>query len=610
MAVLLLGTDGSMAAQSAATLPKGTNTISGRLIDGRDDRPIAGAVITLTGYMSDGRLAALGISVTLDSPTYTAQRVMTGNDGRFFFRDLPQGRFTISADAFGYLANTFPHHWMAVVDDDRPASAVVRLWKASSISGVVTDERGEPVVGVRVSALRRQVIDEKLTLDVALQAATDDRGRFRLAPLRQGSYLVAALSASSSLPASVASEWDASTQSRTAASQLRSQLSRGGMFLETGGGLHAGGFIVQQPGPPPVLSTEGKLLAYSSTFYLDTRQAEAASAVTLESGEARDDINLSVEYSTTVRVSGTAAGPDGPAKYLTVRLTPTGMGGSAAPIPPGSFAALTDAAGSFTYAGVPAAEYELTASFSKGSDIDGEMFWSSQRVIVGEKDVSGVDVALEHGITVTGRVEFQSGRGAVRPDLATVGLRPIGATSWGGMVPGSVRPDGTFKVAVGRLGASELYVSVAPSAWWWVGTSIGGKPLADGIVMVTAQGVRDLLLTVSDAPPKLVGTTADERGAPDASAEVIVFPADTAMWRQGMFHSQRVRSTPVTSAGSFEIAGLPSGVYYVAAVPEQGATDWMTTPFLERLAAVATTVTLRTGEVGSVALKTITQRKR
>jgi len=609
IAAVLCGTRGS-SAQATPPLPKGQNTITGQLLDGRDDSPIVGAVVTLTGYMGEDGTPAVGVPLTPDSPSFVPQRAMTGNDGRFLFRELPRGRYAISAVAFGYVADASPPHWVAVADEHRPTKAVLRLWKASSISGTVTDERGDPLIGVPITALRRRLIGERVTLEAVLESASDDRGQFRLAPLRPGSYLIGALSSSASLPASVATEWDAAAENRIAASQLRSQLSRAGLFLEDGRGLHVNGLIVQQPGPPPVLSAEGRLLAYRSTFYPGTGDAETATAVMLDSGDSRDDVDLSLHYSTTVRVSGTVAGPEGPLTHVSVRLVPAGTGASTQAVPPGSYVALTDAAGVFTFVGVPPALYEVTSTVSIGPGINGEVLWASQRVAVNEKGLTGLDIVLERGIAVTGRVEFRSERGAPRPELATVGLRPVGATSWSGMAPGSVGADGTFKVNVGRLGPHEVYVSVASSAWSWIGTSLRGRPLADGIAMVTEQGVHDLLVTLSDAPPKLVGTVAMGRETPNASVQVIVFPADTALWRQGVFHTQRVRSEPVPSSGSFEMVGLPVGAYYVAAVPEEGTTDWMNTPFLQRLTAAATTVTLRIGEVGSVALKTTTLRPR
>ena len=47
---------------------------------------------------------------------------------------------------------------------------------------------------------------------------------------------------------------------------------------------------------------------------------------------------------------------------------------------------------------------------------------------------------------------------------------------------------------------------------------------------------------------------------------MIVFPADSNAWREGIFTSRRARKVHATSAGAYEIATLAPGDYYLVAV--------------------------------------------
>ena len=91
---------------------------------------------------------------------------------------------------------------------------------------------------------------------------------------------------------------------------------------------------------------------------------------------------------------------------------------------------------------------------------------------------------------------------------------------------------------------------------------------------------------------------------PDAA--VIVFPADSNAWREGIFTSRRARKVHTTSAGAYEIATLAPGDYYLAAVSTRLALNWQDPEFLERLIAGATRVTLGAEDEKTVPLRTIT----
>ena len=79
---------------------------------------------------------------------------------------------------------------------------------------------------------------------------------------------------------------------------------------------------MQQIGPAPPLAPDGRLLVYNNTLAPATASAADATVVSLESGEARTEIDVTVRFVRAVRVAGVATGPSGPVAGVGVRLLP------------------------------------------------------------------------------------------------------------------------------------------------------------------------------------------------------------------------------------------------------------------------------------------------
>jgi Carboxypeptidase regulatory-like domain len=164
-------------ATAQETRPKREGMISGRLV-ADDGQPMGGA-----------QVIAIGVS---KSPIAGAmQTTNCDTDGNFKVTGLSHGVYSIMAQAPGYVS---------VQDQSRKyrigESAIIRMTRGGVITGRVTDEFGEPMVGVQVSADR--VADSEGKPDKSAPTmgemyssrTTDDRGVYRIYGLEAGAYVV------------------------------------------------------------------------------------------------------------------------------------------------------------------------------------------------------------------------------------------------------------------------------------------------------------------------------------------------------------------------------------------------------------------------------------
>ena len=221
--LLVLGMAALVRAQvPGPPIPKGTNVVCGRVLELGTGQPVSGAVVTLVGYFeASGRPAERLPQSSMSPLASTPRSVLTTSDGSFFFRELPAGRYSVSADAIGYVSDTYPLRIVELTNRTTPTEVSLRVWRTGAISGTVIDEQGEPVVGVPVTAFHSVTSGAGLVLrDGVATVKTDDRGVYRLPQLPPGRYVVAVLSSSLSLPATLAAAIDETASNRAESTAL------------------------------------------------------------------------------------------------------------------------------------------------------------------------------------------------------------------------------------------------------------------------------------------------------------------------------------------------------------------------------------------------------
>ena len=192
--------DMSASQQTPAT---GTGIVAGQVIDATTKRPVAGAVVALSvpAGVPGGAPApppSAPPSRMSSAPVRRAAAVANA-EGRFVFRDVPAGTYTLAATRNGYSPGATgrrrpggPTRTFTIADGARVTDTVVSMWRLATISGSVRDDRGEPVIGMYVTAMRAVMVAGRVVLNFGGGGgeATDDRGFYRIHNLEPGSYVL------------------------------------------------------------------------------------------------------------------------------------------------------------------------------------------------------------------------------------------------------------------------------------------------------------------------------------------------------------------------------------------------------------------------------------
>lgn len=478
--------------------------------------------------------------------TRSARLSTTDADGRFELRDLPAGRWTISATKGGFVTQQFgqrhPFESVEPVDlaDGQRFTANFTLSRGSAITGRVSDEFGDPITGARVQVLRSQAQQGRRRLvPTANGAQTDDTGAFRVFGLAPGEYYVAA-----SLQAAPA---DSSTN--------------------------------------PV--------SYAPTYFPGTGNIADAQRITLTLGTEQSGINFVLQPVRAVRVSGTVVDSNGAPTQALLNLTPAGFGDDGGLQLGNPARVLPD--GSFTILNVVPGEYVLTVNGRPNGNATPEV--ASMPVTVGNDDLAGVSIATSKGGTIRGTIVADNNAKVTTTNIqvSVQALRPA---------PGNFQPRtqvssaGTFELN-GLIGAQVLRVDRLPDGWTVKSIRANGRDITDTALEFRGSEAATVQVVLTNRISEVSGAV-KANGQPVTSASVVLFPEDAAQW---VFPSRRVRMVRVDQTGVFHAQSLPPGERYLAVAVdylEQG--EFQDPLFLERMRGRATAFSLTDGENKNVDL--------
>jgi hypothetical protein len=485
-----------------------------------------------------------------------ARTTATDVDGRFELRDLPAGRWTLSASKPGFVTQRYGQRRpfetvqpIELTDGQKMDAANFSLLRGGVINGRLQDDLGDPAANVRVIVQRRQMVDgTRRLVGMGVNDETDDTGTFRLYGLAPGEYYVSAT-----------------------------------------------------PRPNAFLEQSGDVAGFAPTYYPGTSSVSEAQRVLVGAGE-EVSIGFSLLPARLSRITGTVVSQSTEVTGGMVQLVSSTDISEGPTFTQGGGVAND---GAFTIANVPPGSYVLNARSGFGSGRGrgargggGEMEIGSATIVVGDSDVTGVTIVVSRGASISGTIVTEGTspitlanlRVTVRQSRTGLGLN---------MSASGVSSTGSFQLS-SLSGTLGLRVENLPQQWTVKSIVVGSADVTDGTFDVRASDqITNARIVLTDRLSEVNGIVkAGNQASKDSN--VIVFAEDAALWT---FPTRYVRSARTDAQGRFTLRGLPPGAnYLVAAVDYLEEGEWQDPEFLERLREEGSRVSFREGETKTVNL--------
>ena len=600
-----------------------------------------GGVVVLLGSGSPVRRA----QVTLSGQELRGSRTtLTDDQGRFAFHVLPAGRFGLTVNKAGHVSVSYgakrpgrPGTPIQLADGQRLEKLSIALPRGGVITGVVVDEHGEPAPNTQVRALRYVLQTGERTLNFSGQDMTDDRGIYRIYSLQPGEYVLSAIPRNLNpvtdmrqLIMSQATALQESLGQMPAGGRAGFVLGNLGAIAGSPGAQQAIDQLAQQLGLPE----SSQAAAYAPVYYPGTATPSGATTILLATAEERSGVDFQLQLVPTARIQGSVVSQDGTLPpNIQLSLLATGPGGTPLEPQPGASVTRVDGSGQFTFRDITPGRYTLQARAvvrrtdstdalrGGGAGRGGagpvppnqiaQVLWSSTDVAVNGQDIGNLQLLLQPGMSVSGRVEFRGVSAPPPSDMSGVRLslspRPQQNAGPGATPVGQVDEFGRFSVPGVAPGRYTVSASAnqggrggagrgagSNTSWTLTSATIDGRDVLDfPLDIAPHENIKDALVTFSDRTQELSGRIQDAMGRPTADFTIIVFPADTRYW---LPRARRIASTRPGTDGSFVLRDLPVGDYRLTAVTDVEPGEWYDPNFLSQLVQVSIPITLREGE--------------
>ena len=498
----------------------------------------------------------------------------TDDQGRYVFDQLPAGSYTLVASKGAYLSMAYgapkagmPGSPVVLADGETFTAKPIALWRGAVIAGRLTDRQGQPVANASVEANQFVTINgarRRRTGGRATTAMTNAHGEYRIYGLLPGEYLV------SSAPPPLA------VQAEATAADFN--------------------WATRGTGPVP---PSARVFTYAPTMFPGTPDAAAGVVIRVSRGAERLGVDFAMQFVPVSRVSGVVTGPDGqPVANLTVLCSAR----NPSPLlpPSGLPISRTSADGSFVCPQLVPGQYTLvarsTVPVSQATSNLGPPLWALTDVAVAGQDISNVVLRMQNGQQVSGTVVSKAtGPGAsLDPTRVRVRLEAgAGAVPIAGSTNAAADADGALKIE-GVVPGSYRVVATIPDGWFLRSAVLNGKDVADVPFDIAAgQNLSGLVVTLTDTQTELSGLLTDAAGQPAPQLYVVVFSTDKGMW---LPESRRIKSVRSSEKGSYTIAGLPAGEYYLCALTELDTGLQYEGEYLQQFIPAAIKITLGEGE--------------
>jgi hypothetical protein len=504
-------------AQGPANQQPPVTRLRGRVTAADGGAPVRNALVVISAVAGLGRVGSGGLGGVGASTS-------TDDQGRWEWRTV-SGRYTIRVSKAGFVSQMYgqrrpfePGKAVDLAEGQSLDTFDMALMKGGAIAGRVSDEFGEPIHGLIVTAMRYRYVDGVRQLQTVPGASllssleqgglVDDQGQFRIHGLPPGNYYV---------------------------------------------GTDASGYGI---GPP------GSRAAYVRTFYPGTAFPTGTVAVT--AGREASGVDFRLVRSQVANVHGRVIDSVGnPVTMGSILLLPPDVRSGALV----EYQASVRSDGSFTVADVPSGDYRLNVEQHTGRGVGPQNpELGSLHLSVNGRDIAGLVVQTGPSATASGRVLFEDG--ATPQGVAQIQAHPLAPAVIRNARPGgAVQANGTFNVS-GLVGTWLLraWIPVVPGRsqeLFLKRVTLNGRDITDiGHDFLPGERVSGIEVILTRQVARFQGVVRDEKGVVVDDAAVIAFAADSSRWGVS---SRYVGRATVDGEGMFQLPGLPEGDYYIIA---------------------------------------------
>lgn len=462
------------------------------------------------------------------------ESMVTAEDGKFEFRDVPTGKYSLEGGKRGFIFARYDQH-------DQFSTAIVtgagldietlvlRLAPNAVIAGKVLDEFGEPV---RHATVTVYYDDHSSGVDQIHQfrsAQTDDLGAYEITPLRPGTYFLSA----NAKPWYAVHPPSESRPSGSARSRAANSVPE-----------------ADQSGDDPPAVDRSLNVAYPVTYYPDAEAADDAAPISIQGGERVEaDFHLNPVPSLRLLFRVPA---DGNRQFFVPQLQQPAFDGFT---PVQASGTQRVAPGLMEVTGVPAGRYNVRL-FANGSSLqmDGVDFTKDGELIDTSKSEAASQVKCSVQI---------SGEPTIPPNLM-VALRSGGR---GIAVARPVDSKGEAELPEVAAGRYEVSVFGGAKRYSISRMSAEGADVSGHILTVTPGSSPSVSLTVVGGSVEVEGT-AKKAGKGFAGAMVVLVPTNPEV------DHDLFRRDQSDLDGTFTLHGVVPGSYTLVAIENGWDLDW------------------------------------